>query len=67
MDDDTGSLLLAADRVGQEIGRLVRVLTHLKRHQATTSRPPTSSRTSPRRARSASAPSRRPSGPTRPP
>jgi DNA-binding MarR family transcriptional regulator len=33
MGDDTGTLLLAADRVQQEIGRLVRALTHLKRHQ----------------------------------
>jgi DNA-binding MarR family transcriptional regulator len=34
MGDDTGTLLLAADRVQQEMGRLVRALTHLKRHQA---------------------------------
>jgi DNA-binding MarR family transcriptional regulator len=33
MDNDDPSLLLAADRIGQEIGRLVRALTHLKRHQ----------------------------------
>jgi DNA-binding MarR family transcriptional regulator len=33
MSHDSG-LLLAADRVTQEVGRLLRVLTHLKRHQA---------------------------------
>jgi DNA-binding MarR family transcriptional regulator len=32
MGDDSG-MLLAADRIAQEMGRLVRALSHLKRHQ----------------------------------